>query len=139
MLHESIRALILDEQARQQHRFIEGVDVERYLAKLGEEAEFVADYAGDRCRGFAAFYANQLDSVPKQAYITLLAVDPSDRGDGLGRRLVEQVFDIARERGFTTCRLEVADHNAGALAFYEAIGFHTVEARAGRRLLEISL
>ena len=136
-LPRSIRSLILDEQARLENHFIDGVDREGYLGKHGASAEILSDCAGERCRGVVAFYCN--DTITRQAYITLVVVDPGHRGSGLGGALVGAVLDIARRRGFTSCRLEVAKRNDVARAMYASIGFKVVEDRADRDLLEITL
>ncbi len=137
MLPEPIHSLILEEYARHGDRFIDAADVPGYVAKLGERSEILSDIAGGRCRGFVAFYCN--DESSRQAYITLVLVDPRDRGAGLGRALVGGVLEIARRRGYTSCRLEVARHNAGARAMYDAIGFRLVEDRGSKDVLEIAL
>jgi ribosomal protein S18 acetylase RimI-like enzyme len=136
MLHESIRSLILAEQARG-GGFIEDVDLDTYLAKLGASAEILSDIIAGRCRGFVAFYCN--DTATRQAYITLVLVDPQDRGTGLGGALVSGVLEIARRRGFTSCRLEVATRNTAAHAIYLSLGFRVVEERGHKNLLEIAL
>jgi ribosomal protein S18 acetylase RimI-like enzyme len=136
-LPASIRSLILDEQARLENQFIAGVELEGYLGKLGDSAEILSDCAGSRCRGFVAFYCN--DTTTRQAYITLVLVDPGDRGTGLGGALVGAVLEIARRRGFTSCRLEVAKRNEAARALYVSLGFRVVEDRAEKDLLEIAL
>jgi len=137
MLCDSIRSLILDEHARQGAGFIEGVDIELYLAKLGEKAEIVSHSISGRCRGFAAFYCNDMNT--KRAYITLVLVDPRDRGLGLGKSLVASVLEMARHRGFTSCRLEVAKRNEAAYAMYLSLGFRVVESQDHKYLLEIAL
>lgn len=137
MLPESIRALILDEQARQEGGFIEGANLDDYLEKLGDRAEIVSDWISGRCRGFAAFYCN--DAATKQAFLSLILVDRRDRGLGIGRALVACVLDLARRRGFTSCRLEVAAGNAPAHALYRSLGFTVVETRTDRQRLEIRL
>lgn len=135
MLPEPIITLIRDEQARQSGGFVEGVEFEGYLAKLGERAEILSDTADGRCRGFVAFYANDFDS--KRAYITSVLVDPRDRGTHLGRALVACVLELVRGRGFASCRLEVARHSAAAHALYLALGFRVIEDRGGKVLMEI--
>ena len=135
MLPGPIAVLIREEQARQENRFVEGVDIEAYLAKLADRAEILSDADGTRCRGFVAFYAN--DRATKQAYITLVLVDPRDRGLGIGRALVGCVLDMVKGRGFTSCRLEVARDNTAAHAMYRGLGFHVVAARAHKDLLEV--
>lgn len=136
MLPDSIKSLVRAEH-RQDEGFLGGVDVETYLTKLDRHAEFVSDHAGDRCRGFVAFYCN--DQSTKMAYITLVLVDSRDRRSGLGRALVNQVIEVARRRGFRTCRLEVANDNFAAVRLYEGLGFATIEARSGKVLMETAL
>jgi ribosomal-protein-alanine N-acetyltransferase len=77
--------------------------------------------------------------VTKQAFITLVLVDSTERGHGLGRALVGCVLDIARRRGFTSCRLEVAAHNEIARAMYLSLGFRRVDERLERHVMEIAL
>ena len=137
MFPDSIRTLIAEEQQRQQGRFLDGVDVSAYLAKLEARAEILSESTQDRCRGFVAFYCN--DETTWQAYITLVLIDPRDRGRGLGRALVAAVLDIARRRGYRTCRLEVSEDSAAARDLYASMGFSAVEQRAGRHLLEVAL
>ena len=137
MLPEPVRALILEEQARQQGRFLPGVDLEVYLAKLGARAEIVAEAGEGRCRGVVAFYCDDAES--RRAFISLVLVDPRERGRGLGRTLVTRALDVARSRGCTACALEVTDGNAAAQALYHALGFHPIESRGGRHLLETAL
>lgn len=137
MIDDAIKTLILEEQARQSNRFVEGVDLNTYLHKLGERAEILADTQADRCRGFVAFYCNDLAS--RQAYITLVLVAAQDRDTGLGRALVAGTLEICRQRGFATCRLEVRKDNAAALAIYRSLGFKLVEERASTSVLEIGL
>jgi ribosomal protein S18 acetylase RimI-like enzyme len=59
--------------------------------------------------------------------IAALAVDESTRGNGLGSRLLEAVFDKARREDFRAVRLEVVDTNHGARQLYERMGFTLVE------------
>ena len=137
MLPESIASLIIDEQDRQSNRFVEDADIHRYIAKLGEKAEILSDSLEGRCRGVVAYYCN--DFTTRRAYISLVLVDPRDRGSGLGRALVDCVLGIAKRRGFASCRLEVAKHNEGAQKMYGALGFRLVESRPTKDLLEVDL
>lgn len=137
MLPGPIAALIRAEQARQQDRFVEGIDFETYLAKLGERAEVLSDTEGGRCRGVVAFYAN--DHATRQAFITMVLVDPGDRGLGLGRALVACVLEMVKQRGFVSCRLEVAKDNVAAHAIYRELGFKTVEDRGTKDLMSVAL
>jgi ribosomal protein S18 acetylase RimI-like enzyme len=137
MLSDSIKSLILEEQACQKGRFIQNIDMEMYLDKLDANAEIVSDSIGGRCRGFVAFYCN--DVYTKKAFITLILVDPRDRGLGLGKALVEFVLSVAKHRGFISCRLEVSRKNQVAYNMYLSQGFHLVEDRGEIYLLEVDL
>ena len=137
MLPEAIRSLILDELARDPHRFLEGVDVDAYLTKLADRAEVLCDWAAGRCRGVCAFYCN--DESTRQAFITLVLVDPRDRRLGIGRALITCALDLGRRRGFTSCRLEAARDNDIAREMYVSLGFRVVERRERIDVLEIGL
>ena len=60
--------------------------------------------------------------------VAALAVDAAARGQGLGSRLLEAVFDKARREGFRAVRLEVVDTNPRARQLYERLGFRVVGA-----------
>ena len=136
MLPDSIKVLILEEQVRQDGRFI-NIDLDSYLIKLDANAEIVADFIDGRCRGFAAYYCN--DETAKRAFITLVLVDPQDRGLGLGQALTAFVLNISKSRGFNVCRLEVNKSNQVAYKIYQAQGFYLVEDRGETYLLEVAL
>ncbi len=138
MLSEPMTTLIRSEQVRQENRFIEGPDLEAYLQKLNAHAEFVSATTDDgRCRGLVAFYCN--DETTLRAFITLVVVDPQDRGTGLGRELVGEALAAMKARGFTSCLLEVVRENAAAHALYLSVGFRRIEENGRKHLLEICL
>lgn len=55
-------------------------------------------------------------------YIQDLYVDESQRGTGLGRRLVVETVRCGKQQGADHLRLSVDSENVGAHAFYEHIG-----------------
>lgn len=65
-----------------------------------------------------------------------LAVDPDAQGGGIGRRLVEAVLDLARERGLAKVSLRVLGHNTGARRLYERCGFATEGVLKGEFILD---
>jgi ribosomal protein S18 acetylase RimI-like enzyme len=137
MLSDPIKTLIREEYARQGGEFIAGVDVDHYLAKLDTHAEIAADWLGERCRGFVAFSCNDLTT--RKAYITLVLVDPRDRGRGLGKALVGRALAVARDRGFSSCGLEVRRGNTASASLYRTMAFRVVERDEGRERLETDL
>lgn len=70
-------------------------------------------------------------AVAGEAEIVTLAVSPSARRAGLGRRLVETATAAALAAGAETMFLEVAEDNDAALGLYRALGFETVGRRRG--------
>ena len=54
-----------------------------------------------------------------------LFVDPSQRGLGVGRRLIEQVAVLARERQWVSVRWITAPDNAAARRLYDALAVAT--------------
>lgn len=67
---------------------------------------------------------------PGHLRIAAIAVDEKARGQGLGSRLLETVFDKARREGFKAVRLEVVDTNLRAKKLYQNLGFVVVETHA---------
>ena len=57
------------------------------------------------------------------AHLNLLAVEAGHRRHGIGRQLVAWLEDTARVAGTFAIRLEVRATNAGARAFYAALGY----------------
>jgi GNAT superfamily N-acetyltransferase len=57
------------------------------------------------------------------AWLISMWVAPERRRMGVGGRLVEAVASWARSQGLTRVVLDVADHNASAIALYAARGF----------------
>lgn len=129
--------LIVEEQDRQSGQLLTGVDFKTYLAKLTELAEITGTFIQDRCRGFVAFYCNDVES--KNAFITLLLVDPRDRGLGVGRGLMLCALMLMKSRGFETCKLEVKKSNQAALCLYQSLNFRMVEDRTNSFILEVKL
>ncbi len=58
-----------------------------------------------------------------QAHLLLLAVAPSHRRRGLGRRLIDWHEACARAAGIESVHLEVREGNQGAQRFYKTLGF----------------
>ena len=79
---------------------------------------------GDRLLGYVG-----CQRVPPEADVMNLAVVPEARRRGLGRRLMETLWETLMALGDESLTLEVRAGNAPAIALYEGLGF----AQVGRR------
>lgn len=95
------------------------IDEPLFLA-LAEEQETVADRrAEDRLVGNVQL--KRLDETT--AEVKRLYVVPEYRGDGLGRRLMEELLDGAADDELETLRLGVGPYLEKAQSLYEDLGF----------------
>ena len=66
---------------------------------------------------------------PPEGELYRVAVLPDMRRTGCGRRLLSELFRIAKERGADALWLEVRESNQAAIALYRAVGFRVVARR----------
>lgn len=85
---------------------------------------WVLDHPEDGVVGYAVLWC-----ILDQGELANIAVAEAHRGRGLGRRLLEAVLDVGRQRGLDAVYLEVRASNADALALYERFGFRQVGIR----------
>jgi hypothetical protein len=93
--------------------------VKDFLENLDPERErcWIAERNGERVG--CVFVVNDKG----EARLRLLLVEPSARGTGLGRRLVEECIAFSREKGYRKLVLWTHSHLAAARAIYAATGF----------------
>ena len=60
---------------------------------------------------------------PDEAYVHMLGVDPSHRGEGWGRRLYQAFFTLVHQRGVSRVRAVTSPVNRASIAFHRAMGF----------------
>ncbi len=73
--------------------------------------------------GFALFFTNFSTFLAQPGlYLEDLYVQPTHRGNGVGRALLERLAAIAVERDCGRFEWSVLDWNAGAIRFYERMG-----------------
>jgi ribosomal-protein-alanine N-acetyltransferase len=77
--------------------------------------------AGNGSLSVAGFLLGQV--AADEMEILNFAVASASRRQGLGRKLLEQAFTQAAERGVRRCWLEVRVSNQAALLFYQSQGF----------------
>jgi ribosomal protein S18 acetylase RimI-like enzyme len=72
-----------------------------------------------------------------RGWVNYLAVAPSQRRSGLGRRLMDEAEARLLAYGCPKVNLQIRADNAAAIGFYEAIGYRVDEVVSmGKRLIE---
>jgi len=73
----------------------------------------------------AVFYRGESPSGPARALLSSVAVDPDVQQAGVGKKLVIQWIDKARQCGLAGCYLTTdADGNDEVNAFYESLNWN---------------
>ncbi len=97
--------------------FGEHAFAECLLASDGDEAP-----GGGEALGFALFFHNYSTFLGKPGlYLEDLFVKPEARGRGVGKRLLQKLAQITRERGLARLEWAVLDWNKPAIEFYESL------------------
>ncbi|MCD8090243.1 MAG: ribosomal protein S18-alanine N-acetyltransferase [Clostridiales bacterium] len=61
--------------------------------------------------------------VINEGHITNIAITPEEQGKGLGRRLMNEIINLAKEKKMIGITLEVRSSNQKAINLYESSGF----------------
>ncbi len=78
--------------------------------------------SGNMIVGFASYFFTYYSWSGKGLYLDDLYIDPSYRGKGFGKKLLDAVFDIARDANCKRVRWQVSRWNSEAIKFYKQIG-----------------
>ena len=81
---------------------------------------YLAMHTGEAI-GIAGSYLDH--DEPTRAHLISMATAPTHRNQGIGRLLVNQIIDWARQRNAHTLQLMVTSSNESAIAFYQRLGF----------------
>ena len=104
-------------------------DIERKL-KVDPEL-FLVGLIGDKV---AATVMGGYDG--HRGWVYYLGVDPADRRQGLGRRIMEAVEEKLLARGCPKINLQIRNDNLEAVKFYEKISYKIDETvQMGKRLI----
>ncbi len=112
----------------------------RSLLEGADSALFVAEQKG-KLVGMVDVRVHSTPDIPimiprRYAMIDAIVVRKTHRHSGIGRALMEHAHEWARGQGVDEIALNVWEFNAGAIAFYEGLGYTTVLRRMWRRLGE---
>ncbi|MDR4515976.1 MAG: ribosomal protein S18-alanine N-acetyltransferase [Nitrosomonas sp.] len=68
---------------------------------------------------------------PDEAHILTLGINPQWQNKGLGRKLLNYLFELARENNAKSMLLDVRESNHGAAKLYKQLGFEQIATRKG--------
>jgi len=91
-----------------------------------EHGIFLVALGGGQVVGYGGVWL-----VVDEAHVTNVAVNPSLRRQGIGRRLMVELLKRAKERGMTCSTLEVRASNEAAIRLYEQLGYKITGHRRG--------
>ena len=100
--------------------FKERESIYHLFCKFFNNTSFVCEREGQPA-AFLLGFLSQVDA--SQAYIHLVAVDPSAQRQGLAKLLYHEFFDAVRSLGAKQVRLIVNPDNPVSLAFHKEMGF----------------
>ena len=63
------------------------------------------------------------DIEKRDLYLAEIAIDESQRGKGLGKKVIQDVIEYARSKNFKRVILDADFRNKGAKKLYESLGF----------------
>jgi diamine N-acetyltransferase len=111
-----------------------------YLAQLFRRLESLPEGNAHLWKGediVAQTEMSVVEDEPGVGYVHLFYVAPAHRGLGLGRLLHQHAAAVFGARGLERMRLSVAGRNAGAIAFYRAMGWRRVGSREHREAMDV--
>ncbi len=96
---------------------------------------FVSTLDGQACGAIAVHPDVDYFTGHPRAYVDVLVVAQAVEGRGVGRALLTYVEEWARDHGFAEVVLDVFAGNAGALAFYDRVGYRPDHIRLTKPLV----
>lgn len=112
-------------------------DIDDYVNKIIKKASIISICRDQQILGFIAYYDNDLKK--ESAFLTMLAIDPSCRKQGYGKRLLEMSIANLKQLGFKTYALQVLQTNEGGVKLYTGAGFNIIETKGEYYYMEMKL
>ncbi len=118
------------DDAFEQSGFLATLEDDRMTALVAEEGEEINGYLLAEKK-----YSPYLRE-PNVVHISNIGVKKGLRGKGIGKKLMDALFEMCKAEGVDEIRLGVFNKNTVAYKFYERYGFEPFEQRMSIRLKE---
>lgn len=92
--------------------------------QMDEGYQFFLTEEDGKKLGFAGIEVN---NEPNKTKIHKIYILPTAQGKGIGKKLIQEIKDIALANDQTRLLLNVNKYNQGAIAFYEYLGFKKIK------------
>ena len=109
------------------------------IATAYAEGIFLVGYLGDRLVATGALSPEVTPSGTAALRVERMSVRADLRRQGIGRRMLDALLDVARQRDCRLVVLETTSTWTDAVRFYQHYGFDFVEAREGETHMQLQL
>lgn len=113
------------------------VDLFEYAKKMIDNGIVVLEKDRDKIMAMGVVYANDYDTG--EAYWSMLSVCSEYSGRGLGKKIMNKICDICKEKGFKIVTLHTNISNTVAFRMYENRGFKVCERDGDRVKMSLNL
>lgn len=103
------------------------VDFRRVIGeqlRRAEDASFVAEVEGKVVGYMISYIVYGGYGLEKSAWIAMLGVDPRFMGQGVGKRLAEEILRVYQEQGIRNIFTSVRWDSVDLLSFFKTLGFN---------------
>jgi len=91
--------------------------------RKNEDASFVAEIGGRVVGYMISYIVFGGFGIEKGAWIATLGVDPKFMGQGIGKKLAEEILAVYREKGINDIYTSVRWDSVDLLSFFKTLGF----------------
>ena len=117
-IHQMIHALATFEKAPEKHtNTVEQMEKEQAYFEA-----FIAEDENGIVLGMALYFIAYFTWVGKSLYLDDLYVKKEYRGKGIGKLLINNIFEVAKKENCKRLRWQVLDWNSPAIDFYKKLG-----------------
>ena len=129
-LNDMYTAIVEDMQSNNIAIWDDIYPMEQIEFDVADECMYVLDIDGDIVGAFSVYDTNSAedeiewqDTSASRIYIGLIGVNMNNRRQGVGKKIIDEVVNIATSRGVRFIRLMVEDRNVPAINMYTKYGF----------------